>query len=577
MAGYTLGFDDGGDVPSAGDIGPSAGLLPGGIIPDDDGAAPAPDQGSPEQQDAPQENAQAGAQPGLNPGGSGPLAGADFDPSHVPGNLKKIASYLMGQGGADPETAKKFEQGVKNEYPGISDDDANLMAVHKATELGGPAAGFAMVQYNRSAYNAKQSFAKAALNGIDGKAGNAQAAALAATQAGQHILDGSSTIFTADPGGAGFTATVKIPGTDRQVGFKLTPQQFNSWLDAGKAGMYDRVMEDGTPASLQKLAGAPPDQPQAPDQPPDDSQPAAPGQPPAATPPAAVNPYKAPHAQSLDAFPGSDMQFAGNTKADNAVDTANRKKGLFAGDQPAIPGTHDANGHYIGPKDDDDQQYSPELVARANKMFPMVGDEKQRQEWMSTQENAEAERQNKVDQATEKGKWLDKRADTMGGHRDAQVHEQTEGKKADTQTTVEGRKYNTDSRDETSRANAKTKADADQAKMLAKIDAQTKADALKAKNIAERVRITEKGKSDRALVLNGMMMDPKEKAAFKARYGIEDGAPAAPTGQAAPPPSGKAPAQNSAIDQARDAIKKGAPRDAVIKRLRDNGVDPGDL
>ena len=42
--------------------------------------------------------------------------------------------------------------------------------------------------------------------------------------------------------------------------------------------------------------------------------------------------------------------------------------------------------------------------------------------------------------------------------------------------------------------------------------------------------------------------------------------PAAPVRPAADP-----------LASARDAISKGAPRDAVIKRLRDNGIDPGGL
>ncbi len=39
----------------------------------------------------------------------------------------------------------------------------------------------------------------------------------------------------------------------------------------------------------------------------------------------------------------------------------------------------------------------------------------------------------------------------------------------------------------------------------------------------------------------------------------------------------KATAVSPALESAKAAIAKGAPRDAVIKRLRDNGIDPGDL
>jgi hypothetical protein len=36
-------------------------------------------------------------------------------------------------------------------------------------------------------------------------------------------------------------------------------------------------------------------------------------------------------------------------------------------------------------------------------------------------------------------------------------------------------------------------------------------------------------------------------------------------------------APSDPLAAARDAITKGAPRDAVIKRLRDSGIDPGGL
>jgi hypothetical protein len=57
------------------------------------------------------------------------------------------------------------------------------------------------------------------------------------------------------------------------------------------------------------------------------------------------------------------------------------------------------------------------------------------------------------------------------------------------------------------------------------------------------------------------------------------GNPAAPTA-AAPTASAPAPAaggNGDVLKQARDAISRGAPRDAVIKRLRDAGIDPAGL
>lgn len=185
-----------------------------------------------------------------------PINAAKAGVGAVAGGASRILHYLMGADSADPESAEKFALGVKAEHPGISDDDANVIAVHKATEMGGPAAGWAMIQYNRSAYDRKQAFAKAALNGIDGKAGDLQAAADAATKAAQNVLDGSQTTFTADPGSGYVTATVKPAGSNRTVNYSLTPQQFDQYLDVGGAGQWDHVMSGGgIPGTLQKIVG----------------------------------------------------------------------------------------------------------------------------------------------------------------------------------------------------------------------------------------------------------------------------------------------------------------------------------
>jgi hypothetical protein len=234
MTGSTYGFDDGGDMPDD-----NSGALPvdnsSAQTADNSGALPV---AAPEPQQQPQSR-----------------SGLDFNAAHVPGNAKRIIQYLMGGDAAPPEVANKFAQGVKHENPGISDDDANLIAVHKAGEMGGPAAAWAMVQYNRQAYNAKQSFANAALNGVDGKAGDIHAATQAATQASTHILDGSHVTFMPEQGGV--TAAVRLPGTSQRANYRLSPQAFSQWLNVGGEGQWDKVMENGgAPAVLQKLAGA---------------------------------------------------------------------------------------------------------------------------------------------------------------------------------------------------------------------------------------------------------------------------------------------------------------------------------
>lgn len=247
MAGYALGFDDGGGVDN------DTGMQYSAQQPDDDGAMNIPDDqaspvppsmGAPQQQPNAWENNFDEAKRGVQ---------------NVGVAAKKIIAYLMGAGATPPQAAAAAADQVKANDPQMSDDDANLLAVHEAGQRGGPAAAWAMLQYNRAAYNAKQAFARTALNGIDGKAGDVSAAAQAATQAGAHVLDGSSAIFTSSP--EGVTATVRgADGNNSQ--YALTPQQFNHYLDLGKTSQYDVLMRDGINGALQKVTGQ--DQGQAP-------------------------------------------------------------------------------------------------------------------------------------------------------------------------------------------------------------------------------------------------------------------------------------------------------------------------
>jgi hypothetical protein len=295
----------------------------------------------------------------------------------VPGNAKRIIQYLMGADAAPPPAADKFKQGVQTEHPGVSEDDANLIAVHKAGEAGGPEAAWSMVQYNRSSYNAKQAFAKAALAGAQGKPPDIQAAASAATQASHHVLDGSQAVFIANP--SGVTATVKMPGTRSRVSYNLTPQQFSQYLDVGGNGQWDKLMEQGgIPAALQKIAGA---------------RPAAQG------------------------------AGAGQPEAGQQTAQADEDKGTQAPAKPAAP-----NG-----------QFDPDLEARADRMFGKgkVYDPG-RIQWMSEQESQQENRQNKLDVEGKKADaWKEVAQRRAGGQVDA-AHERRLGTENAAATRSEG-------------------------------------------------------------------------------------------------------------------------------------------
>ena len=251
MAGYALGFADGGAIPDDQDDGVTQ------ETPEGENYTPPPQQeGSPEPDEA-SEGALPGAymenpQPSTpmpQPGGIADTLAPDQSGSGIfKKGVQAALAYLKGADAAPPQVAHKFSQGVKAQHPGISDDDANLVAVQKAYELGGPDAAHAMLQFNRVAYNAKQSFALAALTGGQSKPADPNAAALAATQASAHVLDGSQASF--QPTQGGFTATVKIPGTTRLVKYDLTPQQFAQYLNPAGAGQWDKLMQGGIPAAL---------------------------------------------------------------------------------------------------------------------------------------------------------------------------------------------------------------------------------------------------------------------------------------------------------------------------------------
>lgn len=242
MAGYALGFDD------------------GGAIPDDDTTGSTPqggsDQGIPEDESAgldtrarapAREQSQAQSQGNDEPG----FMQNNFNEAQRGvTNAKRFIGYLMGYGAAAPQEGLAAAAQAKAADPSMSDDDANLLAVQNAGQQGGPEAAWKLLQYNRTAYNAKQAFANAALNGTDGKPSDINAAAQAATQASSHVLDGSQTKFVAT-GPDAVTATVKGAGGDTQS-FQLNGQQFAQLLNLGGEGMYDRVLGNGGMAGTLK-------------------------------------------------------------------------------------------------------------------------------------------------------------------------------------------------------------------------------------------------------------------------------------------------------------------------------------
>ncbi len=287
----------------------------------------------------------------LGPQGPIPNTG---DPGAAPPNDSpaKIASYLMGAGAAAPEEASKVVAQIKQQ--GVSDDDANLLAVAGSGDVG---AQWAMLQYQRMAFNAKQAFARTALNGTEGKPADIKAATEAATQASAHVPDGSSVSFHADR--LGVTATVLLPGTSQRQTFEMTPQQFDQYLDLSKTSQWDRLMEEGgIPVALTKVG---------------------------------AKPLRG--GADQNGANQSDTSGDGEEKDDTPAMSAFGERA----DQRAPDGSRPWIPYRTG-------RYSNGLENEALKMFPSIGENQKRNDWMAAQSDKEAERKAKVDAATEGGK-----------------------------------------------------------------------------------------------------------------------------------------------------------------------------
>jgi hypothetical protein len=373
-------------------------LADGGAIPDDQGESYSPDE---EAQNTPMESGQSGAIPDdqsqPQPAQHEPASrsGADFNAANVPANAKRILQYLLGADAAPQQALDKFARGAKAEHPELSDDDANLVAVLKAHEQGGPDAAHAMLQANRVAYNYKASVANAALNGADGKAADPQQAADAMTEASKHVLDGSQARFVASPDG-NFTATVKMPGSDQRQSYNLTPDQFRQLANVGGDGQFDRLLgTGGIPMALQRITAQ-----------------------------ASTAPQGGPSASQETEDRGTQAP-EDQTRSSGQVAPIEE---LDKGEQQQARETGDVVGQK---KRTANSQFDDDLVARANQLYPWISQGAQRNRFLvQTQEQrdtAEAEQKNKLNVAKEQGTFRVEGAKARAEGQVGAAHERAEG------------------------------------------------------------------------------------------------------------------------------------------------------
>lgn len=340
-------------------------------------------------------------------------SGVDFNASHVPGNTKRIIAYLMGADAAHPQTIDQLGAQVDPEGK-LHPSDRNLLAIDAAREQGGDQAAWQLMQSNRVAYNAQTAFAKTALQGTPQKPADLNAAIDAANKAQSNVLDGSSIQFAPSQGGV--TATVTMHGTTQPQVIPLSMQAFSQFLDVGGDGQWDKIMDQGAPATLQRLSQQNPAQ-QAP-------------RPANSTP--TLNPRKAqwPTPPQAAASPAPQAQAPATTQK---VD-------------PWAKAFDDA-------ADPSKTNYGEELETRANAMFGANNSAttRQRQEWMAAQEQQDLNRNAKIEEAREKGVQANERARITGGSRERVAETTAKGK-------LEGWKYSSDAKQAAAQIAADAKA-----------------------------------------------------------------------------------------------------------------------
>lgn len=387
----------------------------------------------------------------------------------VRGGVKRIISYLMGEGAASPQ---QLQQAMVQADPSgqMSADDRNVVAVQRAAQEQGPEAAWKLVQANRVAYNAKQAFAYAALNGTQQKRPDLNAAIDAANQAATHVLDGSSVQFAPAPGGV--TATVTPPGGQPQT-VQLSVDAFRRYLNVGGAGQYDRVMQQTVPQTLQALArGGGVGQSRL-----DQARPIAP--------PKAMEPGEITAPQSEDTNFGttpSTMNLSGNDK-------------VQYGSNVRTP---------VG---------EASLEERATRLFPSVAQSAQRERWMNEELARGEANQNKIDVAAEKGASDIEKARVTGQSRVQGETIKADASKENTQTKAGAWRYASD---------AKTAA------------AQIRADAEKARqgNLDARARMETARKTIATARMTATKLTPAQEATEQMLSQVPSGQPqAAPSGQ----------------------------------------------
>lgn len=241
---HGLPTDDEGD--GGGDIAEGGEFEEGGAVPDDDMdyQTEYPQRVSNEAYtpSAPSTDDNSGAAPSVgaipDDSGAAPVVSAQDDTGGQRKAAQTVLSYLMGADGVAPEVVDGYKQGARG-----TEADRNLFAIERAYQDQGEKGAWGVLQALRRKYDLFMNHGRAAA-----EQGDFPAAAQSATQAMNNLPDGNNITFA--PAQGGLVARLG------QQSVPLSRQAASEFMNTGKTGQFDTLIEVGAPKVLQQLAGA---------------------------------------------------------------------------------------------------------------------------------------------------------------------------------------------------------------------------------------------------------------------------------------------------------------------------------
>ena len=176
----------------------------------------------------------------------------DNEPGHLDATQAPITDlikrYLSGDGAASKQSAEAYANTADPQHQ-MQPDERNLAAVQAAMEKAGPKAAFGIIQYDRKNWDHEQNLARLALT-----QGRPDEVVKHLNEAYHYMPDGTHIAFSQSE--MGYRAEVEFnkDGKTSYQNVDLTSEQLHDWVNIGKTGQFDAVYEKGGATVLQMLA-----------------------------------------------------------------------------------------------------------------------------------------------------------------------------------------------------------------------------------------------------------------------------------------------------------------------------------